>query len=120
MFNQKMKNEYLRKEKIYTKKGKQGSEIGKIVKIDWDLNFGELPYVEEDNITKLEDAESEIQNWIKNNEEFIITDSQKWGLSSTVTLDHRFNVSGYRVYDVERNEYIFKFENINGDGIKRT
>jgi hypothetical protein len=116
MFNQKEKNEYLSGEKVYTKKGKQGSIIGKIVKVDWDLK-SEKDYISDVGLVNIHTADKSIREWILSNDVFIITDFHNWGLSSTVTLDHRFEVSGYRTYDPSTNRYIYQYGDINGDGI---
>jgi hypothetical protein len=112
MFSRAQKEEHLNG-KPYIKKGKEGGHLGRIVKIDWDLPLDDEMV---GGIHSPDEADKEIKRWIQTNDRFIVTDFSNWGMSSTLTLDHRFIISGYRVYDPDTLEYLYQSPTINGDG----
>lgn len=109
MFGFKEKMEYINKEKTYVKKGKEKCyPIGRIVKIDWDFQSNYLK-----GVKTISDLDKKVQQWINKCNEFVVTDVFHWALSSTVTLDHMFEVSVFLIYDAETKEYLFHFEDID-------
>lgn len=112
-FSYKEKLKYLEGEEKYTLRAKKENElIGKIVCIDWDLQSECFDREAKDS----SEYGERIEKWIQMNDKFVITDVSLWGVGSKVTLDCRFNISIYRLYDPKTNRYIFTFEDINGVG----
>lgn len=115
MFNVAQKSEWvhniMNNKKKFTKKGMESNPyIGKLVKIDW--------YIENDEgmmggVNSVEAIPAEHKNWFYKQGAYIVTDVMNWGLSSVVTLDHRIQVSVFRVYDIKTNKYLQVFEGIN-------
>lgn len=115
MFNVAQKSEWvhniIKNKKKFTKKGMESNPyIGKLVKIDW--------YIENDEgimggVNSLATIPEEHKNWFYEQGAYIVTDVMNWGLSSVVTLDHRIQVSIFRVYDIKTNKYLQVFEGIN-------
>ncbi|MFJ8528640.1 hypothetical protein [Bacillus sp. NPDC094106] len=107
MINQKMKDEYVQKEKMYKKKGMENCyPIGKLVRVDWDTP---IKYQEFDSgQTSIESMDERLRKWVdKQNGIYIVTDVSRWGMCITVELDNRFVVSGWKLLEVDTGERIY-------------
>ncbi|MFW5962673.1 MAG: hypothetical protein ACOCQR_03555 [bacterium] len=112
MFDLKEKENLIKKEKQYQRKGKEDSHyIGKIVKIDWDIKSKHMR-----GVNSPSELSEDLKKWVEVSDLFVITDVTSGGLGFKVELDHRFHVSPFRVYEPNSDTYLCVFDDINGDG----
>lgn len=116
MFTQAEKDVIIENNLPFKRKGMETNElIGQRVLIDWDLN---LPEGTTGGANFISEFSPKLQRWINQQSIFLITDVRNWGLSSTITLDHRFEVSIFRAYNPETGRYTGHFESFNGNGFR--